>query len=495
MMAYTCSSRVHSSVAECVVHYPSPICTACGAVALATLPRQLLRMLIPCVRAGAAAPHNMTRRAGSTVLGSDRWLDRVCQCWMATRACFESPAELREWVALHGRCVEDLWNYLLVQLHCQTVEAAAADVSTERDIDCAEFFQGDEPDGGAIVRAARIAGFRSVGYDIKRQPGVTDQPGPGSEDITTREGVLNALLLLQRVRVGGLVTFAPMCNSYNWLCRKQSGRSVQNGYSGNEAKGFVATGNRAAEASSFLVAVACLCGLAFVVENPPRSLLWEYLGRRGSTPGWHSTAVCDRCAFSKPGSALARQGSSEIAKQYRFVGNMSWVADLGLRCRCEPGSKHVKLTKTVGSKRWGRSEVLKASAAYPGDLGTAVVRVRCGLPQWSPVAPPFPCSPVACFAARANRSSAARGARAALRAGPDRLAGSSASRSVASSQASKPRRRLSQAGVSASPTAASPPTSGPPRRRSRTPPLFAESSHSSPALLSDDEGADVEVER
>jgi len=385
-------------------------------------------------------------------------------------------------------------NYLVVQLHVQTVEAAAADVGTERDIDCGEFFQGDEPDGGSIVRAARIAGFRSRGYDIKRQPGVTDQPGPGSEDITTREGFLNALLLLLRVRAGGLVWFAPMCNSYNWLCRKQSGRSVRNGYSGNEAKDFVATGNRAAEASSFLAAVACLRGLAFVVENPPRSLFWEYLGRLGSTPGWRSMAVCDRCAFSKPGSALARPGSSEIAKQYRFVGNMSWVADLGLRCRCEPGTKHVKLTKTVGSKRWGRSKVLKASAAYPGDLGTAVVRAWCGLPQWSSVAPPRPCSPVACFAAGANRSSAARGARAALRAGPDRLAGSSASRSAASSQASKPRRPLSQAGISASPTAASSPTSGPPRRRSRTPPLFAESSHSSPALLSDDEGADGEVE-
>jgi hypothetical protein len=255
-------------------------------------------------------------------------------------------------------------------MHGQTLEAAAADQSTPRTLDCVEFFCGV----GAIVQAARMAGRAAEGFDIKRVPGVTDQPGPNSEDITTKSGFLVALNLLQRVRVGGLVWFAPPCGSFNWLCRHQSRRSAENSWEGDQAKVFVQTGNQTALASNFLATVASARGLFFVLENPPRSLLWRYLSSCGADEGWIHAALCDRCAFA----AGKLAGQSEIRKTYRLVGNAPWIAALGLRCRCEPTVKHAAMTQVFGSKRRGVLDVMGASAAYPAEMGEFVVKAWTG---------------------------------------------------------------------------------------------------------------------
>ena len=286
-------------------------------------------------------------RAGSTALPRKSWLDRC----VANADSSGTPATS------------------MVQLYSQSAAVAAADVSSHRDLDTVEFFSGV----GSIVEAARLKGLAAQGYDKQREPGVTDKPGPRCEDITTEAGFLNAVRLLQRIRPGGLAWFAPMCNSFNWLCRHQSARQQHNQWVGDETRAFVATGNQAAAACDFLISVACLRGLEFVLENPPRSLMWPYLAAHGANRHWRHTATCDRCAFSIP-PPLARPGMpAVIAKQYSFVGNAQWVAALGKRCRCPPGTQHTTMTKTVGKKRWGRAALMRASASYPLSMGVAVV--------------------------------------------------------------------------------------------------------------------------
>ena len=171
-------------------------------------------------------------RTGSTALPRKNWLDRC----VANAGSSGTPATST------------------VQLYGQIVAVAAADVSSHRDLDTVEFFSGV----GSIVEAARLKGLAAQGYDLLRERGVTDKPGPRCEDITTEAGFLNAVRLLQRVRPGGLVWFAPMCNSFNWLCRHQSARHHHNQWVGDETRAFVATGNQAAAACDFLISVACL---------------------------------------------------------------------------------------------------------------------------------------------------------------------------------------------------------------------------------------------
>ncbi len=279
-------------------------------------------------------------------------------------ACFASPAALRAFVGDAGN--HPLRSCLGWQLHGQSVKAAALDVTAERNLDCVEFFCGV----GSIVRAARLAGLQAEGYDKARQAGVANLPASSCEDITTKSGFLNALRLLQRVRHGGLVWFAPMCNSFNWLCRHQSQRALENAWVGDESRSFVATGNQAATACSCLIAVACLRGLTFVLENPPRSLVWRYLAARGADQCWRHTATCDRCAFSTGHTGPG----SEITKQYSLFGNMPWVSELGVRCRCPPHIEHVSMTRVVGRKRWGQPSLMRGSAAYPVEMGVAVVQ-------------------------------------------------------------------------------------------------------------------------
>lgn len=250
------------------------------------------------------------------------------------------------------------------------IKIAAADSSIQRDLDCVEIFSGV----GSIVTAALQVGCRATGFDRVRVPGVTDIPGEFSEDILSDIGFCKALHLVQRVRVGGLVWLAPMCNSFNWLCTHQSKRRAENGWTGDEGRSFVAEGNRAATLAFYLATLANMRGAAYVVENPPRSLLWNYLeSQLGPLPACHISITCDRCAFNTPSSATV-----EISKKYRLVGNMSWLSELERKCQCPFGREHLSLTKVVqkksGKKRTGIPKVMALSAEYPLGMGVAVVQ-------------------------------------------------------------------------------------------------------------------------
>jgi len=237
--------------------------------------------------------------------------------------------------------------------------------SVLRDLVCVEFFCGI----GVVWGAFFADGLAACGFDVNRLRGVTDVAGPGSEDITTEAGFLNAVALVLRIQVGGLATFAPMCGSYNWLCSSLARRAEANGFLGDEAAPpFVVTGNAAAKATAFLARVAALRGVQALVENPPKSIIWRMFRHHGVLLDLPYSCSTVRCGFRPSGST-----EDEITKAYRFACTHPWVVSLSRQCACPPSVAHVPMTRTLDGKSWGRPAVMKRSQEYPPLLGTAIM--------------------------------------------------------------------------------------------------------------------------
>ena len=110
-----------------------------------------------------------------------------------------------------------------------TVVGVLQDVSLtacSRDLDVAEFFCGV----GSIWLAGKTAGYNAVGFDKFRVPGVTDSVTDPSacEDILSPAGFLNAVRLVLRLKVRGLLWLAPMCNSFCYLALSRTQRKAWN---------------------------------------------------------------------------------------------------------------------------------------------------------------------------------------------------------------------------------------------------------------------------
>ena len=252
-----------------------------------------------------------------------------------------------------------------------TVLAVCADpdfVSRPRDLHVVEIFAGV----GSVVLAARQAGLQAVAFDKSRVLGRTDDPeGPTCEDLTTRRGFLNAVGLVIRLRVGGLLWLAPACASWVWLNLSNTRRSVANDYYGDMRYPPVADGNLLAEISAFLIELAARRLVAASVENPVNSLIWKFppmsavLSRFGMV-----SSLCYRCAYDC-------SPEPRISKVYKFFATGSWI--LGTRKACTCNGEHLRLTKrwqnAQGHRKYDGTKVrLAESASYPAALGAAIVR-------------------------------------------------------------------------------------------------------------------------
>ena len=61
----------------------------------------------------------------------------------------------------------------------------------------------------SIHRAAEKAGFASAAFDILRVPGQSDCTGEESEDFSCKQGFVNAIKLVMRLKQNGLCFLAP----------------------------------------------------------------------------------------------------------------------------------------------------------------------------------------------------------------------------------------------------------------------------------------------
>ena len=239
---------------------------------------------------------------------------------------------------------------------------------SQRDLDVAEIFSGK----GTVAGAARRVGLTAVEFDIKRLPGITDSGHPATtEDILTKTGFLRACTLVGRVKEGGLVHFAPVCSSWLWLCMSVTKRKKSSRYVGDLQSTVVQQGNAITDAAAALFKLAHIRGCCCVLENPVRSVMFQYGSLVDCLAGIPlHYAVCPHCKFS-----TAPVGQ-RFSKKFKFMCNGPWVGQLRAVCDCQAGHLTLVRTRKAGGRRkvWGIPKLLLESAAYPPKLGEAIIQ-------------------------------------------------------------------------------------------------------------------------
>ena len=252
----------------------------------------------------------------------------------------------------------------------------------KQDLDVVELWSGVE----SIVFAARAPGhrghhgghegqqpLRAEGFDKHRSPGITDQEGPGCEDITCVDGFRHALQLVSRLRRGGLLWMAPTCSSFSFAnscrCKRKAGSAE-----GDTSYKNVATGNLEAQVAAFLFALAAALGIYAVIEKPIASQLFSYVQPFLVSQVPTSYINTYRCAWD-----VDTPEGQRMLKGYKFLAAASstWVQKLQRKCSCPGGIRggnHIPLM-IVGDDGGtsGNKAALRQSQAYPRELGKAII--------------------------------------------------------------------------------------------------------------------------
>ena len=231
------------------------------------------------------------------------------------------------------------------------------DVAVERDVSVLEFWAGV----GSVAGSAAERGL--VTYAIEKDAA----PHDAKFDLLSAIGFLNAVALVLRLKIGGLLWLAPVCSSLCCLSLSQIKRSPENDYRGDQTNENVREGNRGAEVATFLFVLAWARCAEACLENPPGSKIWKYpplvtmqqtlmLGRSSS----RHTAVVNRCVFDTTSPTGEKYG-----KQYKFLATGAWVESETLTAKCScPERVHRKLVDRLGEGAVrGRSADLMASQA------------------------------------------------------------------------------------------------------------------------------------
>ena len=128
----------------------------------------------------------------------------------------------------------------------------------------------------SIGRAAIAQGFTAVPFDKNRIPGTTDVEGEHCEDLLTESGFKHAVSLVLQVRSNGMLAMGPTCATFGFPNSSRCKRSLDNPW-GDETYDKVQVGNAECEVCRFFVLLGVARGLFVVLENPPRSWLFDLL--------------------------------------------------------------------------------------------------------------------------------------------------------------------------------------------------------------------------
>ena len=228
----------------------------------------------------------------------------------------------------------------------------------------------------SIVAAAHAGDLTAQGFDIARVPGLTDDPNSTcSEDILSQHGFENAVSLVMRLLVNGLLFMAPVCSSWIFANSSNTHRKAAN-VNGNLNYKPVADGNRMADVAAFLVELGWRRRLAVCIENPASSLLFKYAPILEVVQKYSAVVVnTPRCAFS------TEAFGERYYKLYKFAAfgppndtaPGTWIQATVRSCAC-PFKKHVTLMHRLPNGQVsGKIADLQRSAAYPVALGHAIV--------------------------------------------------------------------------------------------------------------------------
>ena len=204
-----------------------------------------------------------------------------------------------------------------------------------RNLDAVELWSGVH----SIGPPCRECGLRALPFDKCRQ-GVSGD----SEDILTRNGFLNALQLVMRLVVGGLLWQAPVCASMGFPNSSNCKRSTANPL-GATTYAPVKEGNAMAEVACLMLALAAVRGVKAAIENPPGSWIWKLpFVERALSVLQVSWSVATRCAYddAAPGKRFnkpykfAAIGDIEMRSPEGgiMVGHGDWILAIAGKCVC-----------------------------------------------------------------------------------------------------------------------------------------------------------------
>jgi hypothetical protein len=126
-----------------------------------------------------------------------------------------------------------------------------------------------------------------------------------------------------------------------------------------------AHGNLFAQQCVFFLAVAYARGVHVAMENPGGSMIFTCLSEHLSKYPVLQQAMVYRCTYS------AERLGDRLFKPYKVVATGAWIQRLARKCKC-PSHKSM-VDEGEEGKKTGKADMLQLSAAYPPQLGVAVI--------------------------------------------------------------------------------------------------------------------------
>ena len=130
-----------------------------------------------------------------------------------------------------------------------------------RNLDLVDLFAGK----ARIARWATLAGLHAIAFDKLYGEHM---------DILTPVGLALIVLLVLRIKVGGLLAAGPQCSSWVWLSRKTTKRTKKNPH-GAKSNQPVLDGNATNSSMALLCYLGSLLSWDWLIEQPQRTLFFE----------------------------------------------------------------------------------------------------------------------------------------------------------------------------------------------------------------------------
>ena len=247
-----------------------------------------------------------------------------------------------------------------------------------RNLDLVDLFAGK----ARIARWATLAGLHAIAFDKLYGEHM---------NILTPVGLALIVLLVLRIKVGGLLAAGPQCSSWVWLCRKVTKRSKTNPL-GAKSKQLVADGNATNSSMALLCYLGSLLSWDWLIEQPQSSLFFETQMMKAVKESIANVSTC----YLKLGSfghatqkVTILMGTNNIVQKLK---NEEQLKDQqakrpkdSKKTRKKPSKKKAKKPaslvniriRTNGTKAvTGKTANLQMSAIYPVQYALAICRLQ-----------------------------------------------------------------------------------------------------------------------
>ena len=307
------------------------------------------------VAMGTAATAVATRDMAATVAAADANVaslatrDEAATVAVGTAAEGASEAALATQAAPVAGARAVLLAALVAKFGATVPNALPA--PAHRPLDFVELFAGD----GAISKGMRLLGLKGASLDLRANP---------DHDFLSPTGLIAAMVAVLEVREGGVLWAAPPCSTWVWMSRHSTGRHLDVRGSGTP---YVRSQNALVERLVLLLEIAQAAKVAFILEQPASSVLWQYPAYQEFC-GRHSvaTVALDMGAFG-----------AETPKPMVLHGTAPYLQEMGRRLtpaerrELDRSTTAVHTTDGYGRMRSQGTKSLKGTQAYPLAFGAA----------------------------------------------------------------------------------------------------------------------------